>query len=49
MLILGLIIFFWLKKKKNQRVFQSNYPVSTKKNVNLGFSLEYFKTDANSD
>ena len=30
-------------------LFQSNYPVSAKKTVNLGFLLEYFETDANSD
>ena len=48
MLILGLIIFFWLKKKKPESIPKQLSCVH-KKNVNLGFSLEYFKTDANSD
>ena len=42
-------IFLVKKKKTNKGVFQSNYPVSAKKNENLGFSFEYFKSNANSD
>ena len=48
-LTLGLIAYFGEKRKKNPEHYSKEIILCLLKTVDLWVSLEYFKTDANSD